>query len=180
MLAGGMTVFFETERLIARRFDPRDLGDFTAMRADPLVARYQNWENFTEADGRNFLHDIAGAEPGAPGWFQFALEEHGSGCFIGDCGLRTMEHDTRLGQIGYTIARSHWGRGFATEAVVALVRYAFGAFPFHRITASADPRNSASCRVLEKAGFTKEGHFRQSEWFKGEWADDAIYAVLRL
>jgi RimJ/RimL family protein N-acetyltransferase len=42
-----------------------------------------------------------------------------------------------------------------------------------------DPRNAASCRVLEKAGFVKEAHFRGSEWFKGAWADDAVYARLR-
>lgn len=174
-----MTVFFETPRLIARRFDPRDLAPFTAMRADPEVARYQNWDSFTEADGRKFLADIAMAEPGAPGWFQFALEERGTGHFIGDCGLRTMENDTRLGQIGYTIARQHWNQGFASEAVRGLVSFAFASFPFHRITASADPRNTGSCRVLEKAGFAKEAHFVKSEWFKGEWADDAVYALLR-
>ena len=81
--------------------------------------------------------------------------------------------------IGYTIARPWWNRGLATEAVLALVDYAFASFPLHRITASADPRNAASCRVLEKAGFVKEGHFRQSEWFKGAWVDDMLYARLR-
>ena len=68
-----------------------------------------------------------------------------------------------LAQIGYTIARPFWRRGLATEAVRALVDFAFERFPVHRITASVDPRNAASCRVLEKAGFTREAHFRQSE-----------------
>ena len=60
----------------------------------------------------------------------------------------------------------------------ASVAYAFASFPIHRIIASVDPRHVASVRVLEKAGLVKEAHFRQSEWFKGAWADDAIYAVL--
>jgi [ribosomal protein S5]-alanine N-acetyltransferase len=174
-----MTVFFETPRLVARSFDPRDLAAFTAMRADPEVARYQSWARFSEADGRAFLEDMAGATPGAPAWFQFALEERATGRFAGDCGLKTMEHDQRLAQIGYTIAPEFWNRGLASEAVAGLVRFAFGSFPIHRISASVDPRNLASCRVLEKAGFVKEAHFRRSEWFKGEWADDAIYALLR-
>jgi len=59
------------------------------------------------------------------------------------------------------------------------VDYAFRNFPIHRMTASIDPRNHASCRVIEKAGFRREALFRQSEWFKGGWADDAIYALLR-
>lgn len=171
-------IFFETARLIARRFDPRDLDDFAAMRADPEVARYQSWDSFTRGEAREFLDWVSKRDPGEAGWFQFALEDR-SGAFIGDCGLRVMEHDRRLGQIGYTVARRHWDRGYGTEAVTALTAYAFASFPLHRLTASIDPRNPASARVLEKAGYEKEAHFRQSEWFKGAWADDVIYARLR-
>ena len=172
-------MIFETPRLIARRFGPRDLGPFVAMRDDPEVARYQSWERFTEEDGRRFIGELARMEPGDPGWFQIALEEKASGLFVGDCGFFIDPADPRLARVGYTIARGFWRKGFATEAVAGLVEYAFERFPLHRITASVDPRNVASCRVLEKAGFAKEAHFRQSEWFKGGWADDAIYARLR-
>lgn len=172
-------MIFETARLAARRFRPGDLDAFVAMRDDPEVARYQSWDRFTEDEGRRFIADLATAEPGAPGWFQFALKEKATGRFIGDCGLFIDPGDRRLARVGYTIARPFWNRGFATEAVSALVDDAFGRFALHRVTASVDPRNLASCRVLEKAGFVKEAHFRESEWFKGHWADDAIYARLR-
>jgi RimJ/RimL family protein N-acetyltransferase len=173
-----MSHFFESPRLVARRFGPDDLDVFVAMRADPEVARFQSWENFTREEGRSFLEWIASRNPGEPGWFQFALECKQDGRFIGDCGLKTVETDNRLAQIGYTISRQHWGRGYAVEAVRALTAYAFRTIPLHRIMASVDPLNLASVRVLEKSGFTKEAHFRQSEWFKGAWADDAIYAML--
>lgn len=172
-------IFFETPRMIARRFDPRDLEAFVQMRADPQVSRYQAWDTCTEEDGRQRLAEIATRNPGEPGWFQFALEDRTSRAFIGDCGLRILETDNRLGQIGYTIASPHRNRGYATEAVIALTRYAFDNLPLHRITASVDPRNIGSLRVLEKAGYAKEAHFRQSEWFKGEWADDVVFARLR-
>ncbi len=172
-------MIFETARLIARRFGPRDLGPFVAMRDDPEVARYQSWERFTEEDGRGFIAELAQMQPGEPGWFQFALEDKVSGGFAGDCGLFIDPADQRLARIGYTIAKPFWNRGLATEAVAGLTDFAFGRFGLHRITASVDPRNVASCRVLEKAGFVKEAHFRQSEWFKGQWADDAVYARLR-
>ena len=147
--------------------------------ADQQVARYQNWDSFTEAEGRRFLAAIAQQDPGDPGWFQIALEDKAAGQFVGDCGLRIVESDARLAQIGYTIARPQWNKGYATEAVTALTAHAFASFPLHRITASVDPRNTGSCRVLEKAGYLKEAHFRQSEWFKGEWADDVVYGTLR-
>ena len=173
-----MEPFFTTPRLIARRLDPHDLHAFVAMRADPEVARFQDWESFTEADGRAFLESNAPRQPGEPGWFQFALARREDHSFVGDCALKTFETDNRLAQIGFTIARPHWNQGYATEAVRGLIGYAFTHFPTHRIIASVDPRNAASVRVLEKAGFAKEAHFRQALWFKGAWADDAVYAVL--
>lgn len=171
-------MIFETARLIARRFGPRDLGPFVAMRDDPEVSRYQSWERYSEDDGRRFIAEMATLQPGDPGWFQFALEDKATGSFIGDCGLFIDGDDRRLARIGYTIARPFWNSGLATETVAALTAFAFERFGLHRVTASVDPRNVASCRVLEKAGFLKEAHFRQSEWFKGHWADDAIYARL--
>lgn len=172
-------MIFESARLVARRFDPRDLAAFVAMRNDPEVARFQAWKGYSDDDGRQLLAEMASRNPGEPGWFQFALEERVSGLLVGDCGLRILESDHRLAQIGYTIARASWNRGFASEVVGAFAAYAFAQFPIYRITASVDPRNVASCRVLEKNRFVKEAHFRQSEWFKGEWADDVIYARLR-
>lgn len=171
-------MIFETARLVARRFGPRDLAAFVAMRDDPEVARYQSWERYTEEEGRSFIAGLATANPGDPGWFQIALEDKATGAFVGDCGLFIDPADGRLARIGYTIARPFWNRGFASEAVAGLVAHAFPAYGLHRITASVDPRNLASCRVLEKAGFTREALFRQSEWFKGAWADDAIYAMV--
>lgn len=172
-------MIFATERLLARRFRPEDLAAFVAMRNDPEVARYQSWDGYGEEDGRRFIAALAPRQPGEPGWFQFALEEKDTGRFVGDCGLNIDAKDKRLAQTGYTLARAFWNRGLATEAVRGLADFAFARFGLHRITASVDPRNAASCRVLEKAGFVKEAHFRQSEWFKGHWADDAVYARLR-
>lgn len=172
-------MIFETARLIARRFESGDLGPFVAMRDDPEVARYQSWERYDEDEGRGFIAELGGRQPGDPGWFQIALEDKASGVFIGDCGLFIEPAEPRLARIGYTLSRARWGQGLASEAVASLADFAFTKLLVHRITASVDPRNVASCRVLEKTGFIKEAHFRKSEWFKGAWADDAVYARLR-
>ena len=121
-------MIFETKRLIARRFDPRDVAEFVAMRDDPAVARYQSWERFTEEDGRRFIAELATLQPGEPGWFQFALEDRASGRFAGDCGLFIDPEDKRLARIGYTIAPTFWNRGLATEPRIWRVFNAFGAF----------------------------------------------------
>ncbi len=172
-------MIFESPRLVARRFTEGDLEAFVAMRADPEVARYQAWENYTAEDGLKRYQDLQSRNPSEPGWFQFALESKATGAFVGDCGLKILESDIRLAEIGYTIARADWNKGYATEVIRALTAYAFASSPIHRITASVDPENTGSCRALEKAGYRREGLFRQSIWFKGSWADDAIYARLR-
>lgn len=172
-------MIFSSRRLIARRFEPRDLEAFVAMRNDPEVARYQSWEHFTREDGERFIEGLSRQQPGLPGWFQFALEERSTGAFIGDCGLNIFAHDNRLAEIGYTIAPAYWNKGYATEAVSALISHAFRAHALHRISAGTDPRNTASRCVLEKSGFREEGHARQNMWFKGSWADDVTYAILR-
>jgi aminoglycoside 6'-N-acetyltransferase len=157
-------MIFESPRLVARRFTEGDLESFVAMRADPEVARYQSWETYTAEDGAKRFAELQPRNPGEPGWFQFALENKATGAFIGDCGLKISESDNR---------------GYATEIISALTAYAFANTSIHRITASVDPENIGSCRALEKAGYRREALFRQSIWFKGRWADDAIYARLR-
>ncbi len=173
-----MDSFFTTRRLVARRFRLEDCAAFAAMRADPETARFQDWEAFGHGEALAFVTAQSGAEPGGPGWFQFALVERESGAFAGDCALRIDAANPRLAAIGYSIVTPLRGQGLASEAVGGLVRFAFGRFGVHRITASVDPRNLASMRVLERSGFVKEAHFRKAVWFKGAWADDAVYALL--
>ena len=128
----------------------------------------------------SFLAELAAPQPGDPGWFQFALEEKASGRFVGDCGLRILDAATSALRRSATPSPAPAGTGALPRKPWALSRpMPSRSFRLHRITASVDPRNIASCRVLEKTGFVKEAHFRKSEWFKGEWADDVIYARLK-
>lgn len=169
-----------TARLTLRRFQPADLEPLLAYRNDPEVARYQSWEAMTVAEGRSFILDNSRALPGIPGtWVQIAITLRGSSLLIGDCALSTSREHAALGVIGYTIARPYWRRGYAREALTAWLDYAFSGLKMHRISAVVDSRNTASYRLLEKLGFRREGHFIQSNWYKGSWCDELHYAILR-
>jgi RimJ/RimL family protein N-acetyltransferase len=87
--------------------------------------------------------------------------------------------DPRLGEIGYTLARDQQGHGYATEAVRALLDYAFATLTLHRVTASADCRNTPSFKLLERVGMRREGQFLQHAWYKGEWRQERLHAMLR-
>ncbi len=96
---------------------------------------------------------------------------------IGTVGLAIVEVDQRA-EIGYWLGREYWGNGFCTEAVVAVVEYGFEDLGLHRIFAHHISRNVASARVLEKAGFSKEGVFRQHARKWGVFEDTVCYGML--
>jgi ribosomal-protein-alanine N-acetyltransferase len=82
-------------------------------------------------------------------------------------------------EIGYNLVPNERRKGYCTEAVRIIVDYLFLSKEIRRIQAQTHPRNVASQKVLEKAGFTKEGTLRKSYFGRGEWIDSLIYSILR-
>jgi RimJ/RimL family protein N-acetyltransferase len=170
----------ESERLILRRFKDSDLAPFMAYRNDPEVARYQSWSSCDEHEATAFIREMESAQPEVPGeWFQFAIESKETGALMGDCALRVDEHEPYRAEIGFTLAREHQGKGVASEAVSRLLDYTFDALGLHRVIAIVDCRNALSVALLERLGMRREGHFLENVWFKGGWADEYLYAVLK-
>ena len=166
-------------RLMLRRFRSSDLVPFCAHRSDPRVARYQDWESWSEEDGRQFLERQMTLHPDVPGtWFQLAIELAETGALIGDCGLHTLGERPGQAEIGFTVAWEHQGQGYATEAVNRLLDYLFGDLGKHRVIAVTDARNTPAARLLERVGMRREGHFVEDIWFKGGWGDEYQFAKL--
>jgi RimJ/RimL family protein N-acetyltransferase len=82
-------------------------------------------------------------------------------------------------EIGYAIIPTERGKGYCTEAVKIMLDYLFLSKEMPRVQAHADTRNTASQRVLEKAGFKKEGTVRKINFVRGEWRDSYLYSILR-
>ncbi|MFC0518195.1 GNAT family N-acetyltransferase [Mucilaginibacter angelicae] len=81
--------------------------------------------------------------------------------------------------LGYWLGEEYWGKGIITEAVKLFIPYAFQNFNITRIQATVNGNNQASMRVLEKAGFTKEGIMRDAIIKGGEVMDEHLYAILK-
>ncbi len=90
-----------------------------------------------------------------------------------------LADDGQQGEVGFTLARSHQGKGYATETVTRLLEYLFTQHNLHRIRANCDPANIASAQLLERVGMRREGHFVKSLWFKNNWVDELWFAILR-
>lgn len=149
-----------TERLRLRRSRPQDAEAISAYRSDPEVNRYQGWER-TDVEGvRAEIVEMLGREPGEPGgWVQFSVEEREAGRLVGDVGLAAVEGEPGVFKVGYTIAPAHQGRGYATEAIRALVDLAFDTLGARAVRAHADAENAPSIRVAEKVGMRLRERF---------------------
>lgn len=90
--------------------------------------------------------------------------------------LRSVEHQTL--EVGYLFSPAHTGRGYATEAVRALLDVAFRHVGARRVVARVDARNGRSCALLERLGLRREAHLVENEWVKGELTSEVDYAVL--
>ena len=103
-----------------------------------------------------------------------------SGAFVGTCGMEVnLAPEHARAELGYVLAREYWGRGLMPEAVRGMLRFCFGRMDLNRVEARCIAENTASARVMEKAGMTYEGTLREREYVKGAYRDMKIYSILR-
>ena len=144
-----------TERLELRAFEPADLHALHAVYGDPEVTRWMPPYPTIEHTRRALEKHVAAGRAGGPALW--AVIERRSGELIGDAGLASLDGLGSEVELGYTLGRRWWGRGYATEAARACLQEAFGPLGLRRVVAFVRPENDASIHVLEKLGMSREG-----------------------
>lgn len=184
MTAAAATLAGEGPILTAGRYVLRplctdDAPEVLAIFSDPAVVEYMDIPPMT------ILDDALGAI----GWAQSRREQGlgarwgvrplGGGALMGTCGFNLLELDRgRRGEIAYDLARAHWGRGVMSEVMPHLLRFGFERLGLRRLEAYVTDGNAASCRLLERHGFRREGVLRDHGWWKGRYWDQLVYARL--
>ena len=131
---------------------------------------------YTPADGEEYIASMLAADETRT--FAFAITV--DGVVIGSVGVFRQENiHFRTAELGYYIGEPYWGKGYTTSAVEQVCRYVFDHSDILRIFAEPFARNTASCRVLEKAGFQFEGTLRGNAVKNGEVLDMKLYALVR-
>jgi RimJ/RimL family protein N-acetyltransferase len=167
-----------TERLAIRDLDASDGPRIFSYHKHPDISRFQSWATDSVDSVQSYIRSLPATEPGSPGgWYQVGIFLP-SGKLIGDCGFRVGAADPEQAEVGITLAPEFQGKAYATEALQALLEYLLVTLGKHRAFGSVDPRNVQSMKLLERVGMRKEAHFVKSLWFRGEWVDDVIFAVL--
>jgi RimJ/RimL family protein N-acetyltransferase len=170
----------ETERLLLRKMRFDDAEAMFAYASDPEVSRYVLWDTHRSIeDSEGFLRSaMEGYERGDFGGWGVVLKDDGA--FVGTCGIDVgyaPEH--ARAELGYVLSREHWGKGLMPEAVRAVIRFGFGRMGLNRVEARCIAENTASARVMEKAGMNYEGTLREREFIKGAYRDIKLYSILR-
>jgi len=172
-------VELKTGRLLLRTIRLSDAEAVFGYRSRPEVSKYQG-STASLAHTRRLIKLTAGLRPNTPRtWYQFAVLEKASGALIGDIAIHFRDKENRQVELGYTLAPEYQGKGYASEAAARVLDYLFGTLKKHRVSASVDPRNGRSVKLLERLGMRKEGCFKKSFWTGRAWADDAVYAILK-
>lgn len=169
----------ETSRLVLTSLRPDDSERFFAYRSDEAVSLYQGWMPIDREAASEFIRGQLKVPFGQSGeWCQLAIRSSEAGELIGDVGVHfPADRDDAL-ELGISICSPEQRKGFAKEALAGCIDTAFRDWGYRRIVASVDPRNVASMGLFESLGFRKEAHHVESLWFRGEWADDVVFALL--
>ena len=155
-LAGSMQIpEINTPRLLLRRWLPTDFPNYASLSADPEVMKYLGGQVLDEQGAwRKMAYFIGHWE--LAGFGCWAVEEKATGEFIGRVGFN-QPHGWPGFEIGWTLARGCWGKGYATEAASVLLEYAFTQMKKSRVISVIQPENLSSIAVARKLGESYQG-----------------------
>jgi len=174
----------ETDRMLLRPYRHSDYDAFADLHGRDDVARYLPWATRDAEASRVALerHLDMSIEKDGDGITLAAIlketDDARGGGLVGEfvLFLRSAEHSG--GEVGYVLHPDFQGRGLATEGARAMLNLGLETMRMHRIIARIDARNVASAAVLTRLGMRKEAHLVENELFKGDWSDEADYAIL--
>jgi RimJ/RimL family protein N-acetyltransferase len=174
-----------TERLTIRLMTANDVDDIHAYQSREDVCRYLLFDPRTreEVAERTAKHSAATTLQQDGDYWQLAMELSGANGapsrVIGDLYFTIASLENSKAEIGWSMHPDFHGRGYATEGAGALLEVAFASIQLHRVVAELDPRNDASIALCKRLGMREEAFFVKDLWFRGDWADTGMYAILR-
>ncbi|WP_449599427.1 GNAT family N-acetyltransferase [Paenibacillus sp. Marseille-Q9583] len=173
-----LTTELHTERLHLRKMKVSDSPCLLKIWSDPEVTKFMNIGNFTDENQAKDMIKLLDEFSLDNKAIRFSIIEMESNEIIGSCGFNSLDFENEKAEIGYDIARAFWGSGYASEAISALLDYAFSTLKLNRIEAKVEPENVNSVKVLQKLNFMFEGTLRRYERVNGKFININMYSKL--
>lgn len=171
----------ETNRLLLTHLLDSDAAKVFSLFSDSRIIEFYDLEAFTKEDeARSWIHKHRGRFENGEG-IRWAIRHKEKGLLLGTCGFNALADRQHSGEIGYEISPDYWGDGIATEAVRAIIEWAFTTglkLPLRRIVARTMLNNEASAGLLKKLGFHEEAIGKRAGHWKGAFHDLRIFVLL--
>ena len=170
-----------TKRLRMRPYTKKDFAAVHSYGSDPETVKYVSFGPNKKRDTKDFLsHTITVNKKLPRQQYDFAIELRSDGRLIGGCGLNMRE--PKEAEAGWMLHKDHWNNGYATEAAMELLDFAFSTLKLNRVYSRCFALNHGSWRVMEKCGMQREAVFRKKRKLRsdpnGPWHDEYVYAIL--
>jgi [ribosomal protein S5]-alanine N-acetyltransferase len=168
-----------TPRFVLRQITEADAGSLFEIFTNPDVMKYWSHLPYESIDQaldliKRIMEGISKGEA-----IEWGVALRGDeGRLIGKCGFHRWYKQHYRAEIGYAVARSHWGTRVMQEAIPAILSYGFERMDLHSVEALVDPENARSVRTLLRLGFVKEGHLKENFCVDGRFSDTGIYSLL--
>ncbi|MBP4137884.1 GNAT family N-acetyltransferase [Flavobacterium geliluteum] len=168
-----------TERLLLKRITNEDVAEIFELRSNPETMKYipRPLVKTTEdaLEHITMIEDKIETNTG----INWGITLKGNPKLLGIIGYYRLQPENYRAEIGYMLLPNYHGKGIIPEAINKLIDYGFDELHLHSIEAVIDPENLASEKVLQKCGFVKEAHFKESDFYEGRFLDKVIYSLLK-
>ena len=172
-----------TDRLIIRDYVIEDLENHHKLLSDNTVMYYLQDIKTENIDGSkdNLIKVLNDKESKERKLYHFVIEDKHSNEFIGGIGYTLLDNTPygKLVHMGYFILQNYWNRGYTTEAVKGIIKFAFEENNVYRIHTGCIKDNKYSEKIMQKCGFIKEADFKEYVFHDGKFKDRVEYRMLR-
>lgn len=166
----------KTERLIIRDFVRDDWESVHRYASDEQVTEYMEWGPNRKKDTTQFIEQALLMQLQKKRKdYEFAVVLRDTSELIGGCGIHINQSN---GEIGYCFNPEYTGKGYATEAAQAVLKFGFNEVGLHRIYAKCRPQNTRSANLMKRLGMQQEGYLREHLWYKGKFHDSLLFSIL--
>jgi ribosomal-protein-alanine N-acetyltransferase len=170
--------FLTTERLRFRQLAPEDVNEVFKLRSDERVNKFiARTQCKTIEEAGAFINKINRGINNND-CIYWAITFKNDSRLIGTICLWNIQPENYRAEIGYELIPDFWRKGIMKEAIPKVVEYGFETMKLHSLEANLDPDNLQSVMLLEKNGFIKEGHFKESTYFNGKFSDILVYSLV--
>ena len=167
-----------TERLILRRVSEKDSEGIYRCFSDPDTMRYMGTPLDDPLSITGIVEDyMEGYDEGCS--LIWSLESRETGDFLGTAGFEDFSFLDLKAETGFTLLKSHRGKGYMSEAMKAIMEFGFEVMGLNRIEARVHPDNAGAVKLVVKLGLSLEGKLRKSVFFNGHFHHQLVYSILK-